>query len=304
MRRKSKKIMALPALKQAFQSWLAHDPFSMSAAAAYYAIFSLPGLLIIVITITAIFFDQKSVEDQVLDQIKSILGWEVAQSVDAIIDKAQSKDKDILAMIVGISTLLFGATGLFVHLQHALNQIWEVEVKKSVGILKFLQDRATSFGIVLAVGFLLLISLILTSLLNATSEWIAMHVPEYFLYSFMMLDVGLSFLISTLLFTLIFRVLPDAQVKWKEAFFGGALSASLFTIGEYIINIYFKVAEPQSTFGAAGSIILLMLWISYSCMILLLGGEFTKIYAENMHGRKVKPTAIAKKKSNFTKLVR
>lgn len=199
-------------------------------------------------------------------------------------------------MIVGIGILLFGATGLFVHLQTALNHIWEVEVKKSVGILKFLQNRATSFGIILAVGFLLMISLVLTSLLNAMSEWIAMRFDEYFLYTFMMLDIGLSFLISTLLFALILRILPDTEIRWKEAFFGGALSASLFTIGEYLINIYFKIAEPQSTFGAAGSLILLMLWISYSCMILLLGGEFTKIYAENVHGRNVKPTPIAKKK--------
>lgn len=297
MFRKKQKIMALPALKQAFQSWMDHDPFSQSAAAAYYAILSLPGLLMIVITIAAIFFDQQSVENEVLSQVRSILGWEVAESIDQIVEKAQTKDKDIWAMLIGIATLLFGATGLFVHLQHALNHIWDVEVKKSIGFLKFLQDRATSFGIILAVGFLLMISLVLTSLLSAMSEWIAVRFDEYFLYSFVMLDVLLSFLISTLLFTLILRVLPDAQVRWKEAFFGGALSASLFTIGEYLINIYFQLAEPQSTFGTAGSIILIMLWISYSCMILLLGGEFTKIYAENIHGRTVKPTAIAKKKT-------
>lgn len=296
--RKPRKIPAWQALQKAFQSWLSHDPFSLSAAAAYYAIFSLPGLMMIIITIAAIFFDKQSVEDQVLGQIRSIMGWDVAQSINEIVDKAQSKDRDIWAFIIGIATLLFGATGLFIHLQHALNQIWEVEVKQSASVIKFLQDRATSFGIILAIGFLLMVSLVLTSFLTATSEWIASHYPDYFLYLFLTVDVGLSFLISAFLFGLIFKVLPDAHVNWKEAIFGGALSASLFTIGEYLFNLYFKIAEPQSTFGAAGSVILLMLWVSYSCMILLLGAEFTKIYAESLLGKKIKPTSIAKKKNN------
>lgn len=283
-------------LIKALKNWLADDPFTQSAAAAYYAIFSLPGLLIIVMSLAAIFFDQQRVEQEVLGHINGILGTESAQRINEIVHDTQRGNRDIWAMVAGVVTLLFGATGLFVQLQRSLNRIWEVEIKKSTGWTSFLKSRLVSFGLILAVGFLLLISLSLTTFITIFGEWISAKLSAEWALGFLIVDMVFSFLIITSLFTLIFKILPDAVVRWRVAFLGGALSTVLFTVGEYALNYYFELAKPQSGFGAAGSLILLMLWVSYSCMILMIGAEFAKTYAQETEGRKAKPSGIAKKK--------
>ncbi len=281
-------------IKRTIRSWLSNDPFSQSAAAAYYATFSLPGLLIIIMGIAAIFFDQRSVEREVLGHIRNMLGVDVARSVGEIVDETQRNDRDIWAMAIGGFTLLFGATGLFAQLQKSLNFIWKVEVKKNVGFLKFMKHRATAFGVVVAIGFLLMISLSINAALSALGDWLETQIPGYWLFWLYALNMAASYFIISFLFALIFKVLPDAQVKWKFSLVGGVFSATLFSIGEYGLNLYFKLAEPQSAFGAAGSVILLMLWVSYSCLILLLGAEFAKACSVE-YDSKVKPNEIAKK---------
>ena len=277
------------------------DPFTQSAAAAYYAIFALPGLLIIVMAIAAFVFDQSRVEAEVLGHITNILGAQAAQNVNQIVTETQQGDRDTWAMIAGIITLLFGATGLFAQLQRSLNRIWEVEVKKSAGLLAFLKTRLISFSVILVIGFLLLVSLSLTAIINLLGEWISAQFSPSLATILSLVNMTFSFLTITALFTFIFKMLPDAIVSWRSAFFGGALSTILFTIGEYALNYYFKLAEPQSSFGAAGSIILLMLWVSYSCMILLVGAEFAKTHEQETSGLKSKPSVIAKKKKRHLK---
>ncbi len=275
-------------LVKTFKNWIKDDPFTHSAAAAYYSIFSLPGLLIIIMSLAAIFFDQQQVEDLVLEQIKGSLGSETANSIKNIVEETQSSNRDIWGLLIGIATLLFGATGLFAHLQRSLNKIWEAEIKKSVNIFKLVKNRLISFSIILIIGFLLLISLSLTAALTIFGEWLDTYFSsgwEFILYP---LNVIISFLIVSTLFSAIFKILPDVIVPWKSAIMGGIVSSIFFTFGENALNIYFELVEPQSSFGAAGSLILLMLWVSYSCMIVLIGAEFSKVYTQEKLGLKAR----------------
>ncbi len=282
-------------LKKTFRNWLEDDPFTQSAAAAYYAIFSLPGLLIIVMAIAAIFFDQQRVEEEILGHIKEMIGRDASKSVQEIVEETQQEKRGFWAMVAGIVTLVFGATGLFAHLQRSLNRIWSVEVKKTAGWLAFLKSRLTSFSLILIIGFLLLISLTLTAFFNLFSEWLASQTSPDFAKGLMLMSNAVSFLIIAVLFTLIFKILPDAYVPWRASFYGGLLTACLFSVGEYALNFYFELAEPHSSFGAAGSVILVMLWVSYSCLILLVGAEFSKTYTQENASHEIKPSEIARR---------
>lgn len=280
---------------KSLKNWFADDPFTQGAAAAYYAIFSFPGLLIITMSVAAFAFDQQQVETQVVGKLSQMLGSETAQDLNEIAQETQRKDRDVWALIIGLLTLSFGATGLFAHLQRALNQIFEVEVKNSAGIWLFIKSRLISFGVVLMLGFLLLISLSMTAVINLLSDWVAAQFSPEFSIAILAVNILISFFLTILLFALIYRILPDARLAWRSAFMGGVVAAVFFKIGEQALTVYFELAEPQSSFGAAGSLVLLMLWVSYSCMILLLGAEFAKVHEQVKHGKAVKPSDIAKK---------
>jgi membrane protein len=280
-------------LLKALSSWWQDDPFTKSAAVAYYSIFSLPGLLILTMGTAAIFFDSTRIENEVIGHLRHILGYKLASNIDSIIDETRYRDRDVLTMLIGLFTLLIGATGVFVQLQRSLNKIWRVKVRKRAAWLDFLMHRATAFGFILAIGFLLTVSLTVTAILAALEGWIAGQIPVYGLYAIHIVHFLVSFFIIALLFSMIFKILPDINLHWKISFAGGILSAGLFVLGEYGLKTYFTLAEPASAFGAAGSIILLMLWVFYSCMILLLGAHFTKVCAGEVSAP-VSPTKIAK----------
>ncbi len=282
-------------LYKSFQNWLSDDPFTQSAAAAYYAIFSLPGLLIIVMAVAAVFFDQQRVETEILGYIGNMLGRDVSLSIKQIVEETQQRDRDLWAMIAGVATLIFGATGLFAQLQRSLNYIWGVELSQKAGWWVFLKSRLISFGLILIVGFLLLISLSFTAFFTIFSDWFATQFSPDWAQGLLIFNTAFSFCIIVTLFALIFKILPDAHVEWNVAFYGGAISAILFSIGEYALNFYFKMAEPASSFGAAGSIILVMLWVSYSCLILLIGAEFSRTYTQEDKAREIRMGGIAKK---------
>lgn len=260
--------------------WFNDDPFTLSASVAYYAVFSLPGLMIMILAIGSMVFEQQAIEEAILGHITAMLGGKVADSVGSILRETRHEDRSFWAFIVGALTLAFGATGLFAQLQKALNVIWNVDFKNTRGIQKFLKNRLISFGMVVSLGFLLLISLVATAILTILNEWLSISLPFYFIYIIHLVDIFVSFLFCLLIFTLIYKVLPDTYVGWRSAITGGALAAVLFLLGEYGMSLYFETAEPQSTFGAAGSIILVMLWASYSCLLLLLGAQFAKTYGE------------------------
>lgn len=278
--------------KTTFKKWNEKDPFKESAVIAYYAIFSLPGLLVVIITVAGFFLDDAGAS--VRGQIAGTMGPDTADQVNDMIAKAGDAKTSLIAGIIGVFTIILGATGVFAQLQKALNIIWEVEVKKTSGIKMFLKTRIFSFGLIVSIAFLLLVSLVLSSVLASFGDWVKARFPDIIMVLFVVLNLLVSFGIITLLFALMFKILPDAKIKWKDVWIGAMLTALLFILGKEALGIYFGKAEPGSDYGAAGSIILILLWCSYSSMILFFGAEFTKVYSER-HSGEIKPTENAVK---------
>lgn len=285
-------------LKESYSEWNDDDPFRMSAAMSYYAIFSLPGLLLIVISVAGFIFGEEAVQGEISTQISSMIGSDAAKNVEGMISNVHQNDSSLWATIIGVATLIFGATGVFYQLQISLNQIWEVQVKKEEGIKKVLVDRITSFGVILVIGFLLLISLVLTAALSAFSDFIKENLPSYLIYVFYVIEFLISYGIITLLFATIYKVLPDVKIEWKTVWIGAAVTAALFVIGKFALGIYFGKSDPGSAYGAAGSLILILLWVSYSCLILFFGAEFTQVYARR-YGHKIEPNSHARRTASY-----
>lgn len=284
-------------LKITFKEWNSKDPFRQSAVIAYYAIFSIPGLLVLIITITGYFYDKDIASESILNQVSNTMGPDTASQIKDVLDSVSKSKSTIWATIIGAIVLVFGATGVFVELQKTLNQIWEVKTATKKGILPILKTRFFSFGLILAIAFLLLISLVVSSLLAAMSSWISFETSYIMTIVFKIINFSLSLLIISILFALIFKILPDAKIRWKHVWLGSIFTGILFTVGKTALAFYFGKANPGSGYGAAGSVILILLWVSYSSMILFYGAQFTATYA-NMYSGKVAPTKIAEEDSN------
>jgi membrane protein len=282
--------------KKAFQKWMSRDPFRESSVIAYNAIFSLPGLLVVVITVASYFFGTDLINQHIHNTISRTMGNDTADQIQEMIVVALRSRDSIWATILGLFTILLGATGVFVQMQKSLNIIWEVKATtKKSGILTFIKTRLFSFGLIVSIAFLLLISMVLTAVLAAVGDWIKLHWSESVLWLFNILSFLFSLGLTTLLFAAMFKVMPDAKIKWRVVWRGAFVTAILFEIGKTLLGLYFGKAEPGSGYGAAGSIILIMLWTSYSSMIVFYGSEFTKAFADIYVG-KVPPTEIAVKK--------
>jgi len=281
-------------LKNAFKNWFAKDPFRESAIIAYFAIFSLPGLLVVIITLAGYFFGREAVNNQVAAQFTSTMGAETANQIQDMIVQASKLKNSVLATIIGIITILIGATGVFAEFQKSLNVIWEVKLDTTKsGIWEIVKVRLFSFGLIVSIAFLLIVSLIISSLLSAFGNWLASHFSDSFLVVLQVVNFILSLIILAILFALMFKILPDAKIKWKHVWIGSFVTAFLFEIGKFALGFYFGKANPGTGYGAAGSVILIMLWVTYSTMIVFLGAEFTHAYAKMFSG-KVAPTEIAK----------
>jgi membrane protein len=242
-------------------------------------------LLVIVIACAGIVFGREAVQGEVSRQIGAAINDDTAKQLEDIIAKASEKETSIIAATISIITLILGATGVFAQLQVSLNQIWEVKASDKKKWLKSVKDRLLSFGLIISIGFLLLISLLLTSALTAFAGWIKAHLPDFMFYLFYVINFIISFGVVTVLFALMFKILPDAKVRWRDVWIGAMATTLLFLIGKFGLGIYFGKAEPGSVYGAAGSIVLLMLWASYSCMIVFYGAEFTKQFAMHYEHR-------------------
>ncbi|MGB3586232.1 MAG: YihY/virulence factor BrkB family protein [Tunicatimonas sp.] len=287
LRAKGKSLFAI--LKATFNEWNSDDPFRQSAVIAYYSIFSLPALLLIIIKVVGQVFGEEAIRGEIADQISSAVGQEAAEQLQDIIANVSQQGDSTFAIIVGIGTLLFGATGVFVQLQLSLNKVWEVEAKPESGILKIALDRVLSLGFILGVGFLLIISLALTAGLQALGNLIQRYLPDYLLYVFQIAEEMISLGVITTLFAMIYKFLPDAKVEWRSVWIGAAVTAGLFVLGKIGLGIYFGQTEPGSAFGAAGAIILVLLWVNYSALIFLFGAEFTQVYARRK-GHNIEPS--------------
>jgi membrane protein len=266
--------------KRTFIEWNKKDPFRQSATVSYYAVFSMPALLVIVIACAGLAFGREAVQGQISNQIGSTIGHETSRQIEEIIAKASETKSSIWATIISVLTLILGCTGVFEQLQISLNQIWGVKPSPKKKWLKSLKDRVFSFGI------LMLISLLVSAFLNGFSHWIKAHLPDFMLFVFQGLNFIISFGIISTLFAVMFKVLPDVKVPWRSVWIGAFATTLLFLLGKFALGLYFGKAHPGSTYGAAGSIILIMLWVSYSSMLVFLGAEFTKQYMLH-HGEKI-----------------
>lgn len=267
-------------LIKTFKDWLDNEPFKISAVIAYYAILSLPGLLILILELVGSIWGREIVRGELFAEISSAMGPETAQSIQEMIADRGSENTSLFATILGIGVLIYGATGVFYQLQNALNDIWDAKPKYSNEVLATLFMRLKGFGFILIFGFLLLISFVLTSFLSAFSSQLSRLLPDGMLELSFVLDILLSLTFIYLLFGAMFKYLPSTHVRWKAVKVGAGLTAFLFLIGKYALAFYFGKAEPGSTYGAAGSIILVMLWVSYSSLIVTFGAQFTKIYSD------------------------
>lgn len=295
---KKKGLNIFSLLKETFQEWNSDDPFRHSAVIAYYAIFSLPALLIIIVNAAGKIFGKEAIEGEIQGQIGSMIGQDAASQVQDMIASASQMDNSAIAIVIGVATLLFGATGVFVQLQQSLNKVWEVEANPDAGLKKLAIDRATSLGVILAIGFLLLISLVISAALAILNGWLQRILPEFMLVLIHIINLVVSIGIITVLFALIYKVLPDVVMKWRFVWLGALVTAILFTIGKFALGFYFGKAEPGSTYGAAGSVILIMLWVNYSALIMLFGAEFTQVYARRK-GERIEPSSHARRSAEY-----
>ena len=281
-------------IKTALKEWWDKDPFRESAVIAYYSIFSLPGLLVVIITLAGYIFGRDAVNNNVARQITNTLGADTAEQIQNMIIKASVSNNSVWATIIGVLTIIIGATGVFAQFQKSLNTIWEVKTDPSKsGLWIIIRVRLFSFGMIVSIAFILLASLVISALLSAFGNWLSGHFSDTFVVLLQVVNVIISLNILAVLFALMFKIFPDAKIKWRHVWIGAFVTAFLFEIGKYGLGLYFGKANPASGYGTAGSIILILLWVSYSSMIVFYGAEFTHAYA-NMFSGKVPPTEIAK----------
>ncbi len=267
------------------KKWYSRDPFKESSVIAYNAIFSLPGLLVVVVSLASYFFGADAVSGRLHNQIAEAMGNDTANQIQEMIIAANKSRDSWWATVLGITTIVIGATGVFVQMQDYLNKIWEVKATTSKsGVWVFLKTRLFSFGLIISIAFLLLLSLVLSSLLSLLGAWTISRTYESLLVLFQFLNFVFSLSIITVLFAFMFKILPDAKIKWNLVWIGAFFTAFLFVIGKSLLGLYFGKANPGSGYGAAGSVILILLWSSYSSMIVFFGAEFTKSYSDYYYG--------------------
>lgn len=280
-------------LKLTYEGWKEDHASRLSAALAYYTIFSLAPLLVIVIAITGLLGQADIVRIQLIDQIQGLVGAEGSRFANDLITSASNPAQGIAATIIGLVTLLFGALGVFNELHNSLNIIWDIKEEKSKGFLQTIKkvviDRLLSFTMILGIGFMLLVSLVISAGLSVSEETIGniIPIPEFLLQ---ILNLIISIGVITILFTLMFKFLPDAEIAWRDVVVGAFMTSVFFSLGKMVIGIYLGNSAVASTFGAAGSLAVILVWIYYSAQILFFGAEFTQVYANN-YGSKIVPEA-------------
>jgi membrane protein len=271
-------------VKETVDDWMDDNAARLAAALAYYALLSLAPLIVITVAVVGWFIGADAARGRVAGELSAVVGGEAAQGIQAVAQSAKSPAAGVVSTVVGVVTLFVGASGVFGELQSSLNTVWEVAPKPGRGIMGQLRDRFLSFTMVLGVAFLLLVSLIITSVLSAAGSFMAGALPGGEAL-WQLLNFVLSLAVVTALFALIFKVVPDAKIQWRDVWLGAAVTAVLFTIGKLLLGLYLGKAAPGSSYGAAGSIIALVVWVYYAAQILLIGAEFTQVQARRRgHG--------------------
>jgi len=289
---KGKKIIRL--LRNTFSSFFEDNVIKLSAALSYYTIFSLPPLLIMVISLSGFFFGEDAVRGQLFSQINDVVGNAAALQIQEAIKNVKLSGSGYFATVMSIIFLFIGASGVFAEIQDSINYIWGIKAKPKKGILKFVVNRMMSFSMIGVVGFLLMVSLMVNTLMDILSSRLTAYFYDEIFYFAYVLNYLFVFLIIVILFLIIFRTLPDGKVAIKDCFVGASFTAVLFILGKFGIGFYLGNSAVASVYGAAGSIILILVWVYYSAIILYFGAEFTKEYAI-AHGNDIIPNAYSVK---------
>ncbi len=275
-------------LKDTYNTFIDDNGIKLSAALSYYTIFSLPPLLLIIISLCGIFFGDVAVNGEIFKQINGLVGNDAAKQIQEIIKNVRLSNSNILVTAVGAIILIIGASGVFAEIQDSINYIWGIRAKPKRGIKKFIKNRIMSFSMIGSVGFLLMVGLIANSVMEVLNKKLITYFHQDTFYLFYFINILSMFITITILFTLIFKTLPDGKVVIKDCSIGACFTAFLFMIGKFAIGAYLSSTSIATTYGAAGSIILILVWVYYSAIILYFGAVFTKEYA-TVHGHKIVP---------------
>jgi membrane protein len=278
-------------VKESFSEWSNDKCPRLGAALSYYTIFSLAPLLLLVVSIAGLAFGREAAEGRILGELSGMVGTEAAETIQTAVAKANRPAAGIVGLVLGFVALLFGATGVVVELQDALNTVWKVVPKPGRGIKGMIRTRLLSLAMIAALGFLLLVSLVVSALLSGLTGWLRGVIGDFVVIGWIA-DIVISLAVVTSLIALMYKILPEAKVAWRDVWVGAGVTAFLFLLGKYLISVYIGQASVGSAFGAAGSLAVLLVWIYYSAQIILLGAELTRVYA-NRFGEKVVPTAQA-----------
>lgn len=279
-------------LKATFSGFSNDNGLKLSASLAYYTVFSLAPLLILIISLAGLFFGTEAATNKLYPQIEHYVGSSAALQIQGMLKNLQLSGKTGMAVVIGVTTLLLGASSIFLEIQDSLNTIWRVKAKPKKGWVKMLQNRFLSFSLILGLGFLLMASLIINFLMNALGKQIERFLPIITGPLLKGINLGITLVIISVLFGIIFKFLPDVKIKWKDVRSGAFFTAILFMIGQYIISLYITYTAQGSAYGAAGSLIVILVWIYYTSAILYIGAEFTQVYAEAI-GSRIEPAEYA-----------
>jgi membrane protein len=275
-----------------FMGFINDNGLKLSASLAYYTVFSIAPLLILVISIAGLFFKHDAASNAIYPQIVHYVGPQAATEIQDILKNLAFSGKSSTALIVSIITLLIGASSTFVEIQDSLNIIWRVKAKPKKGWLKWVQNRFLSFSLIVSLAFLLLASLVVNLVLTSVSGHLLHFLPIITGFLFKAINLGITFIVIAVLFGIIFKFLPDVKIRWKDVRAGAFFTAAFFMIGQYGINVYIEYTAKSSAYGAAGSILVILIWIYYTSAILYIGAEFTQVYAEAI-GSKIEPAEYA-----------
>lgn len=265
--------------RTALRAWWDDDCPRLGASVAYYTLFAIAPVLIVATAVAGMAFGEEAVRGEIIDQLDHLVGREGARTIQSLLEGASQRRAGIIATVIGTTAFVVAATGAFLELQTALNNIWRVKANPGANLKAFLIDRVRSLGLVVAIGFLLMVSLAMTAALAAFGTWLARGAPGLPIV-WTIVNLLVSVVVATAMFALLFRYLPDVQLRWSDVTTGAFVTAVLFMTGQQLIGVYLGQSSVASSYGAAGSMMIVLLWVYYSCQILLLGAEFTRVYAE------------------------
>lgn len=279
-------------LKDTISGFSDDKGLKLSASLSYYTVFSMAPLLLLIISLAGAFFGREASEGRIFSEINGLIGNEAAAQVQQIIKNLELSGKTTMSVIIGAITLVIGATTVFGEIQDSINIIWKVKAKPKKGWLKLIKDRLLSGSVIVGLGFLLIVSLIVNGVLMTLNDYLMSRFPDFTIVVFNIINIVVSFLVITVLFGVIFKVLPDAKIAWKDVRAGAFFTALLFMLGRYLIGLYIETTAAGSPYGAAGSIIVILLWVYYTAAILYIGAEFTRVYADFV-GKRIEPADYA-----------